>query len=355
MILDLLLGSFAGSVDNQAMPLPPDHEAASRRISLPAWLLSLAAHLAIAVVGALVVRGNLPSENDETNRPVAIVLARRSADRTDYFSDDVSAGGRAGQQAGGAEQAAAGGGPLGAAPPLVPGISLPERQSSLERSQVTDGSVGGLASGPRGRPRIPGNADEAAILAEEAALLREKLPTGPTADVSLFGGPAAVGRSFVFVIDRSASMGASGLGAIQAAAEELGSQLGRLTNEQTFQVVAYNQAAIYFTDRELVPATSENQKKLVRFIADLAAYGETEHVRGLLAALRLKPEVIYLLTDGDPELNASDLGLIREQAAGRTSIHCLHFGRGRPQSSPQSFERLARENRGSYLYVDLNQ
>jgi hypothetical protein len=337
------------------MPVPPDDEAAPRRISLPAWLLSLAVHLAVAVLGALLMQGERPREKVEADRPVAIVLARRTADRTDYFSDDEPACGRAEQWAGSTGYSSASAGPISASPPLVPGISLPERQSGLTRTEVSDGLVEGLVSGGlRGRPRVPGNVDEAAIYAEDKSIPWVE-PTGPKADVSLFGGPAAVGRSFVFVIDRSASMGASGLGAIQAAAEELGSQIGRLTDEQTFQVVAYNQAALYFTDRELIPATRENQKKLVRFVANLAVYGETQHLRGLIAALRLKPEVIYLLTDGDPELNASDLALIREQAAGRTSIHCLHFGRGRPQSSPHSFERLANENRGSYLYVDLNQ
>jgi len=91
--------------------------------------------------------------------------------------------------------------------------------------------------------------------------------------------------------------------------------------------VAYNQSVVYLTQRELIPATSDHKRKLVSFIASLAAFGQTEHSRGLLTALRMKPEVIFLLTDGgDPRLDPGQLLTIREAAAGRTTIHCLHFG-----------------------------
>jgi Ca-activated chloride channel family protein len=93
----------------------------------------------------------------------------------------------------------------------------------------------------------------------------------------------------------------------------------------------------------------------VRFVADTAAYGQTEHLRGLLAALKLKPEVIFLLTDGgEPLLDGAQLRSIRELAGGRTSIHCLHFGRGRAPEGEHFLQRLAAENRGSYVYIDMN-
>ena len=95
--------------------------------------------------------------------------------------------------------------------------------------------------------------------------------------------------------------------------------------------------------------------KLIRFVADTAAYGQTEHLRGLLAALKLKPEVIFLLTDGgEPLLDNSQLRAIREQAAGRTSIHCVQFGRGPAPEGGSFLERLAAENGGSYVYIDMN-
>jgi Ca-activated chloride channel family protein len=65
--------------------------------------------------------------------------------------------------------------------------------------------------------------------------------------------------------------------------------------------------------------------------------------------------VIFLLTDGgDPVLHAGQLRQIREEAAGRTSIHCLHFGRGEAGAEPGFLKRLAAENGGSYVYIDMN-
>ena len=344
-----------------------------RGMGLAACLVSLAVHLMLAIAALLLVHGERTRNIDEADRPLTIIVSRSPAAQLEGFADGFATVVLATPGFELAEvtslAAATESGPNESMPPLaadnlqplVADLSLPQigevspaKYSSVPRDSKATGSKG-LERRKFRRVRIPGNVDEAAIYAAEAEIRREEPPTGPTADLSLFGGPSAAGRSFVFVIDRSASMGSSGLGAIQAAAEELAAQLHQLTDKQTFQVVAYNQSAVYSTDRELIPATSDNQQKLVRFISDQAAYGETEHLRGLIAALRLKPEVIYLFTDGDPQLNLSDLRLIREQAAGRTSIHCVHFGRGRPTGSQHSFERLADENRGSYLYVDLNQ
>ena len=241
-----------------------------------------------------------------------------------------------------------------APPPLIPGITLPQFPTNLFAGD--ESPFAEPLGVRRTKVRIPITAaDEAAILAEDAKIPRERIATGPTAAVSLFGSPAAVGRSFVFVIDRSSSMGGDGLGALQTAAKEFAFQLEQLTSDQTFQVVAYNQSAAFLTGRELIPATSENKRELVHFVGNLAAFGQTEHVRGLRDALRLKPEVIFLLTDGgDPVLNVAQLREVRDEAAGRTTIHCVHFGRG-PLSAPNNFlARLASENRGNYVYIDMD-
>jgi len=194
--------------------------------------------------------------------------------------------------------------------------------------------------------------EEAAILSEDALIPREQVVTGPMAKLSLFGSPPAMGRSFVFVMDRSKSMA---LGTIQTVAKELAARLVKLRPEQTMQVVAYNEKPTYLTGRELIPATDENKRSLITFISNLTANGQTAHSRGVTSALRLKPEVIILLTDGgDPLLSPGDLIAIREENAGRSEIHCIQFGRGREPQSADIFKRLAAQNKGSFFYVDLN-
>jgi hypothetical protein len=198
--------------------------------------------------------------------------------------------------------------------------------------------------------------DAAAILAEEAARRQAAGQSGPVAAVSLFGGSPAVGRTFVFLIDRSKSMGGTGLGVLEAAAKELASALSRLTPSHRFQVIAYHQQCVYLQGtRRLLPATEENKQAVQTFLGGLAAFGGTEHFLALQLALALKPDVIFLLTDGgDPHLNAAQLRELRRLAAARTSIHCLQFGFGPLQESDNFMMRLAQQNRGGYQYLQVS-
>jgi hypothetical protein len=331
-------------------------EAALRQRShdLPAWLMSLAAHLVAAILVASLLGIEPPRAIDEADRPASIVLTRRSQAQTEYFSDTAGTGAERHEvrkpavDVAESERSAL---PIDEAAPAIAGIALP---GAADTAPAGDGLVAApsLSSG-RGRGALFPGLDAEAILAEDATIPRETPPTGPKARLSLFGA-AAEGRSFVFVIDRSRSMGADGLGVIQAAAGELQSQLGELTDDQSLQVVAYNQSPAFLGDRKLIPASEANKVRLVQFVANLAAFGQTEHSPALIAALRLKPEVIFLLTDGgDPVLHEGELRAIRELGARRTTIHCLHFGRGTATS--QSFlARLADQNRGQYVYIDVS-
>ena len=327
-------------------------------IGLPAWLFSLAVHLTVAVLGVLLVRYSPPTKGlDDKDRPAAIVLVKREAGRTKYFAEESEVSLAVRARAAAAASAPAASDPLTglAAPPGPAGVSLPELPGNLAAGQSLVPSLEPAVG--RGRTKLPFESiDEAAVLAADALVPREVQPTGPTARLSIFGSAQAEGRSFVFVIDRSQSMGGDGLGAIAAAAKELAERIVALTPEQSFQVVTYNQSAAYHSGRELVPATDENKAALIKFIAGTVATGPTEHERGLRAALRLRPEVIFLLTDGgDPHLKPAQCAAIRDEAAGRTSIHCLHFGRGRDSIAPENhfLRRLAAENRGSYVYIDM--
>jgi hypothetical protein len=328
-----------------------------RWFKVSAWLWSLALHLAAAVLGILLVQPTLPTQSrDEHDRPAGIVLVRRTGATARYFDEQTVSSHSSASAAATTPGDSSNGDPLSelSTAPGAAGISLPKWPGGLPPGESI---VPGIdpATG-RGRPKLPfPTIDEAAVLAEDALVPREVQPTGPTARLALFGA-AAEGRSFVLVIDRSQSMGGDGLGAIAAAASELAVQVGSLTAEQTFQVVGYNQSAAYFSGRHLIPATDENKAAAVKFVGSMVAVGPTEHDRGLRAALRLGPEVIFLLTDGgDPHLKPAECAAITGEAAGRTSIHVLHFGRGREgaASGDHFLRRLAGENRGSYLYIDL--
>ena len=60
----------------------------------------------------------------------------------------------------------------------------------------------------------------------------------------------------------------------------------------------------------------------------VTADGGTNHLSALLAAIRLRPDVIFLLTDGEEkdDLNAEQLDRIDRQNGGGASINVIQFG-----------------------------
>jgi hypothetical protein len=197
--------------------------------------------------------------------------------------------------------------------------------------------------------------DDEFIRAEQSARQAAREALGPSTGVSIFGSAPATGRSFVFAIDRSKSMGGDGLNALAAARGELARSLAHLTPKHRFQIIAYHHQCVYFNTPRLVSATEENRLAISRFIDDLGAYGGTDHEMALRAALAMEPDVVFLLNDGgDPHLGEISLKNINRLAEGRTIISCIQFGFGPLGDRDNFMMQLARQNGGSFTYVDMS-
>lgn len=329
---------------------------------MPAWLLSVALHAGVFVAAALFFVAEVPRavvDRQERRAEIVLVPATKSSSETQWLespADSTASAASAAQRDVSAEVAEAiPGNPLagGSAPAALSGVGLPTLDGLPPPGNdavATPGDLGG-----RGRPFLLPGIDEAAILAEDAARPREALPLGQPAPFSFFG-TSTRGGSFVFVIDRSESMGAAKLGVIETAAAELARSLEALSSDQYVQVVAYNQSAVTHARAELMPASDENKRELLTFVRKLAAFGGTQHNYGLQAALKMRPEVIFLLTDGgDPQPNGLQLRTIRDMAGGRTQIHALHFGNDdSPFTGTAFLKDLAGQTRGTYTYINVN-
>jgi len=177
------------------------------------------------------------------------------------------------------------------------------------------------------------------------------------AHTSMFGVPG-VGFKFVYVLDRSASMGGSGDRALKAVKAELLRSLEDLDTVHQFQIIFYNEKPVVFNPSgvpgRLAFANRTNKDRAARLIESMVADGNTRHDEALKMAIRLRPDVIFLLTDGDdPKLSRRELDQIRRMAFGIT-INTIEFGPG-PQPPGKSFlATLAEENGGQYVYVDLS-
>jgi hypothetical protein len=166
-----------------------------------------------------------------------------------------------------------------------------------------------------------------------------------TADGS--GGPAFFGvhvqaRSVVFVIDRSISMEWNG--GLKAAKRELLAILERLPATTRFQAYFYNRAveSLPSADRDgLLANTEETRWRVIQMVNRIHPKGGTEHALGLRQALKLRPEAILFITDGDDLLPDQVLS-ITEANAGRTAIHTLLWG----FAENEPLRKLAAQNGG---------
>jgi hypothetical protein len=320
----------------------------------PASLLSAATHALIFITFAVLWRQQTPRQLTEPDRMAPVTIALVRPNKVEYIAfDEPSPVEQIEEVAGTVE----GGGPLPASftdagPALPDSLSLPvPRVASANIAYVP-----APQTTPRGSVSIPSTTDYSDYLATEAARLRAKQPQGDPVELSLFGGPKALGRSFVFVIDRSKSMHGSGISSLKAAQNELSYAIEQLEPVHRFTIIAYNQAPTYLGGWQLISATSENRERVVPFLSGLAPVGQTEHEMALLAALRLEPDVVFLFTDGgDPELRDPQIKYVSRAAAEQGStIHCIQFGQGPLKDRSNFLARLARDCSGGFTYVDMS-
>ncbi len=181
-------------------------------------------------------------------------------------------------------------------------------------------------------------------------------PADGAARTSLFG-LTAEGFKFVYLFDRSGSMGGAPQAALRAVKAELRKSLENLDTVHQFQIIFYNERPVIFNPTgvqgRLAFANRQTKERALRFVETITAEGGTEHEEALKLAIRLRPDVIFVLTDGDdPKLNRQQLDRIQRLASGIT-IHAIEFGSGPPPRDPSFLATLAEENGGQYVYVDI--
>jgi hypothetical protein len=171
----------------------------------------------------------------------------------------------------------------------------------------------------------------------------------PAGAVTLFFDVPAVGKSVVFVLDRSASMGLAGR--LDRARSELAASLRRLPASARFQVIAYNRSVepVRIPGMTgLLGATPVTVEAVLAAVERMPAEGSTDHAAALTAALSLGPDVIYFLTDED-DLKLRDVQAVTRRNLGRACIHAICLTAS-PGETPMRV--LARENRGVFQTAD---
>lgn len=197
-------------------------------------------------------------------------------------------------------------------------------------------------------------------------LIRPRSASGTGPAGSLTPGPNETsfmnivgnGQSFVYLIDTSSSMGNSGR--LDLAKSQLKSSLRLLKPDQKFQVLFYNYTTSQMKlrnrpDSDMYAATTIQVHLAEDEIDRVFPTGGTEHLNPILHALRLEPDVIYFLTDGDqPRLSRLDLQKIRRNNRSGASIHVIEFASGAKESRDLSWlQLLASQSHGKYSYIPI--
>lgn len=158
-------------------------------------------------------------------------------------------------------------------------------------------------------------------------------------------------RSVAFVCDASGSM-VTGMPTLKA---ELRKAVASLRPNQSFNVIFFGSDRSTTFEHSLVPATPDNKHKARVFLDDVVASGSTEPLTSIAEAFRQKPQVLYLLTDGDFPDNQAALNLIRKlNADKKVRVNTLAFGAGDLDSGFVEFlKTVGKENGGAFKQVSL--
>ena len=164
---------------------------------------------------------------------------------------------------------------------------------------------------------------------------------GPT----FFDLPTRSGANkIVYVVDKSGSMTDS----IDYVKFELKRAIGELDAGKTFHVVFYSSGpALEMPTRRLVDATDRNKRRAFDFIDGVVAGRQTDPSDALRRAFAVRPEVIYLLSDG--EFDRAIVGLVRRlNVDGKVQVNTIGFlyDVGEP-----ILREIAGQNGGRYKFV----
>jgi hypothetical protein len=315
-------------------PIWSDSLPQKRRV--PAWVMSMLLHLVVLLLLALAARHIPQGDGLEPGRSGGIVLARSSEGKQDYF--DGSQSDATSQTTDSSQDTSA-----ATALPTLSDLAVDVGGDLPSDSQpVRPGGATGF---------LPGAND----------FTNGSPPRGRhgTDIITEVFGLEGKGSKFMYVFDHSASMSDFNNRPLRAAKGQLKLSMSHLDRVSQFQVIFYNHEPSMITtagkEPRLLYGNEQDKARATSFIDGIKASGATRHMKPLLMALRLDPDVLYFLTDAeDPVLSQSDLQTIRRANRG-TQIHAIEFGFGASNGRYNFLKKLADQNGGKHKYIDISQ
>ena len=315
--------SFSDQLQSEQSSLP--------RRAIPAWLLSFLVHSVLFAIGIFLVGRFSQGASEVETRTGGIVLVDVQSETTEYLSEgEVDDSSSASQQQ---------------SPPPLPADD--ERPPDLPGMNASESQLTGVG-------------DDFNQLTGADSLLNgtsSNRPLGGRVTTEVFG-VKGTGSVFVYVFDRSASMEGYEGRPLRAAKKQLIESVESLGDKHQFQIIFYNDGVKIFRSQSassarLVFAEAAAKRNAFSFINNIRGERGTNHMQALQAALRLGPDVIFLLTDAEGGFTSREMNILTSWNRAGTIINAIEFGVGNRANSDGSLKRLANETGGQYTYKNV--
>jgi hypothetical protein len=156
-----------------------------------------------------------------------------------------------------------------------------------------------------------------------------------------FFGLRAEGRFFVYVVDCSGSM--LDEGRLVRAKQELRRSILDLREPQRFAVIFYNDRILPQPGDLPRPADGPSKDQLRRWLRLIEPDGETDPRGAMGLALSLRPDAVFLLTDGEYASGTAEA--IARKNPRKVPIHCIDLAGG---GANPILQQIARDSGGRY-------
>ena len=172
-----------------------------------------------------------------------------------------------------------------------------------------------------------------------------------------FFGIAGQGANFIFIVDCSGSMG--DFGRWKQAKKELRTSINGLDDGQRFLILLYNDGFVAMNEEmKLVPSTSRERRKALRWLSRNRPDSWTFCAEALQKALALRPDAVFLLSDGEFN-DRNDVFIVLDEMNDRarlqrlnrrqTPVHTVALG---SHMGKQTMQQIAAENSGVFKLVE---
>ena len=165
-------------------------------------------------------------------------------------------------------------------------------------------------------------------------------------------------RSIVYLIDCSLSMAENR--AFESARAEVVQSLAEVDDQCLVDVIVYDEfprPLLARTSSALMKLTPAVREELGRALAREQPRDGTSHLNAIQAALRLYPDIIFLVTDevaADEDLTTSDVHRLRQMNRTNAAIHVVELVSTVQGSGHQGgLRQLAQQSGGTYRTVRL--